>query len=153
MLDASVLSPQKMEKASKASNWKSITLDIHFIVLTLSLPLAMHLQVDPEPYVEMCVEAACSCPSVGDCACFCDVIAAYGQVCSEKGVSVSWRSNYLCREWQQLSTWCTQTFVHWLCRNCLNHKEAPFFIHTIFTKPQLSVLNCTHCSSDFWIKA
>ncbi|XP_035498752.2 von Willebrand factor isoform X2 [Scophthalmus maximus] len=53
-------------------------------------------QVDAEPYVEMCVEAACSCPSVGDCACFCDVIAAYAQACLERGVSVSWRSNDLC---------------------------------------------------------
>nr|XP_019934117.1 PREDICTED: von Willebrand factor [Paralichthys olivaceus] len=53
-------------------------------------------QVDAEPYVEMCVEAACSCPSVGDCACFCDVIAAYAQACSERGVAVSWRSNDLC---------------------------------------------------------
>ncbi|XP_037308269.2 von Willebrand factor [Pungitius pungitius] len=52
--------------------------------------------VDAEPYVDMCVEAACSCPSVGDCACFCDVIAAYAQACSEQGVSISWRSNELC---------------------------------------------------------
>ena len=56
------------------------------------------MQVEAEPYFEMCVEAACSCPSVGDCACFCDVIAAYAQACSEKGVSVSWRTNGLCRE-------------------------------------------------------
>ncbi|NP_001265809.1 von Willebrand factor precursor [Oryzias latipes] len=53
-------------------------------------------QVDAEPYVEMCVEAACSCPSVGDCACFCDVVAAYAQACSERGISISWRSNDLC---------------------------------------------------------
>lgn len=59
-------------------------------------------QVDAEPYVDMCVEAACSCLSVGDCACFCDVIAAYAQACSEKGVSISWRSNELCREFLQI---------------------------------------------------
>ncbi|MEQ2202505.1 hypothetical protein XENOCAPTIV_004254 [Xenoophorus captivus] len=53
-------------------------------------------EVDAEPYVEMCVEAACSCSSVGDCSCFCDVIAAYAQACSEKDVSVMWRSNDLC---------------------------------------------------------
>lgn len=58
-------------------------------------------QVDAEPYVDMCVEAACSCPSVGDCACFCDVIAAYAQACSEQGVSISWRSNELCRECEE----------------------------------------------------
>ncbi|MEQ2175538.1 hypothetical protein GOODEAATRI_018846, partial [Goodea atripinnis] len=55
-------------------------------------------EVDAEPYVEMCVEAACSCSSVGDCSCFCDVIAAYAQACSEKDVSVMWRSNDLCRQ-------------------------------------------------------
>lgn len=65
-------------------------------------------QVDAEPYVEMCVEAACSCPSVGDCACFCDVIAAYAQACSEKGVSISWRSNELCREFLQISWYRSQ---------------------------------------------
>lgn len=50
----------------------------------------------------MCVAAACSCPSVGDCACFCDVIAAYAEACSERGVSVSWRSNDLCRECKEI---------------------------------------------------
>ncbi|CAL8374175.1 unnamed protein product [Arctogadus glacialis] len=65
-------------------------------VLTGSHFQQCNSQVEAEPYFEMCVEAACSCPSVGDCACFCDVIAAYAQACSEKGVSVSWRTNALC---------------------------------------------------------
>ncbi|XP_061679970.1 von Willebrand factor isoform X2 [Syngnathoides biaculeatus] len=55
-----------------------------------------NIQVDPQPYVEMCIEAACTCASVADCACFCDVIAAYSQACSQKGVSINWRSNELC---------------------------------------------------------
>lgn len=57
--------------------------------------------MNAEPYVEMCVGAACTCPSVGDCACFCDVIAAYAQACSQKGVSINWRSNELCRECEE----------------------------------------------------
>ncbi|KAF3688863.1 von Willebrand factor [Channa argus] len=65
-------------------------------VITSPLFRECNNQVDAEPYVEMCVEAACSCPSVGDCVCFCDVIAAYAQACSERGVSVNWRSNDLC---------------------------------------------------------
>lgn len=73
-------------------------------LLFLSIPVPVRLQVDAEPYVEMCVEAACSCPSVGDCACFCDVIAAYAQACAERGVSVSWRSNDLCREFNDFFT-------------------------------------------------
>lgn len=58
-------------------------------------------QVDAEPYMAMCVEAACSCSSVAACTCFCDVIAAYAQACSEKGIAVSWRSNDLCREFSK----------------------------------------------------
>ncbi|XP_076589526.1 von Willebrand factor [Chaetodon auriga] len=75
---------------------KLVTVEQSCRVITGPLFRECNSQVDAEPYVEMCVEAACSCPSVGDCACFCDVIAAYAQVCSERGVSVSWRSNDLC---------------------------------------------------------
>uniref|UniRef100_A0A673AEI1 von Willebrand factor n=1 Tax=Sphaeramia orbicularis TaxID=375764 RepID=A0A673AEI1_9TELE len=75
---------------------KLVTVEQSCRVLTSSLFKECNSQVDAEPYVEMCVEAACSCPSVGDCACFCDVIAAYAQACSEQGVSIHWRSNELC---------------------------------------------------------
>ncbi|KAM3608632.1 uncharacterized protein V6R79_002011 [Siganus canaliculatus] len=75
---------------------KLVTVEQSCRVITGPLFKACNSQVDAEPYVQMCVEAACSCPSVGDCACFCDVLAAYAQACSEKGVSISWRSNELC---------------------------------------------------------
>ncbi|GAA6225493.1 von Willebrand factor-like [Lates japonicus] len=75
---------------------KLVTMEQSCRVITGPLFKECNSQVDAEPYVEMCVEAACSCPSVGDCACFCDVIAAYAQACSERGVSISWRSNDLC---------------------------------------------------------
>ncbi|XP_068168133.1 von Willebrand factor [Antennarius striatus] len=75
---------------------KLVTVEQSCRVITGPLFRECNSQVDAEPYVDMCVEAACSCPSVGDCACFCDVIAAYAQACSESGVSVSWRSNNLC---------------------------------------------------------
>ncbi|XP_068596007.1 von Willebrand factor [Brachionichthys hirsutus] len=75
---------------------KLVTVEQSCRVITGPLFKECNSQVDAEPYVDMCVEAACSCPSVGDCACFCDVIAAYAQACSESGVSVSWRSNSLC---------------------------------------------------------
>uniref|UniRef100_A0A4W6D791 von Willebrand factor n=1 Tax=Lates calcarifer TaxID=8187 RepID=A0A4W6D791_LATCA len=75
---------------------KLVTVEQSCRVITGPLFKECNSQVDAEPYVEMCVEAACSCPSVGDCACFCDVIAAYAQACSERGVSISWRSNDLC---------------------------------------------------------
>uniref|UniRef100_A0A3B4Y3U2 von Willebrand factor n=1 Tax=Seriola lalandi dorsalis TaxID=1841481 RepID=A0A3B4Y3U2_SERLL len=75
---------------------KLITVEQSCRVITGPLFRECNSQVDAEPYVDMCVEAACSCPSVGDCACFCDVIAAYAQACSERGVHISWRSNDLC---------------------------------------------------------
>ncbi|XP_030587138.1 von Willebrand factor [Archocentrus centrarchus] len=75
---------------------KLVTVEQSCRILTGSLFKECNSQVDAEPYVEMCVEAACSCPSVGDCQCFCDVIAAYAQACSEGGVFISWRSNDLC---------------------------------------------------------
>ncbi|XP_072241877.1 von Willebrand factor [Leuresthes tenuis] len=75
---------------------KLVTVEQSCRVITGSIFRECNSQVDVEPYVEMCVEAACSCPSVGDCACFCDVIAAYAQACSERGVFIRWRSNDLC---------------------------------------------------------
>ncbi|MEQ2275343.1 hypothetical protein XENORESO_002286, partial [Xenotaenia resolanae] len=75
---------------------KLVTVEQSCRVITGPLFEECKSQVDAEPYVEMCVEAACSCSSVGDCSCFCDVIAAYAQACSEKDVSVMWRSNDLC---------------------------------------------------------
>ncbi|KAM6936930.1 von Willebrand factor [Xenentodon cancila] len=75
---------------------KLVTVEQSCRIITGPLFRECNSQVDTEPYVEMCIEAACSCPSVGDCACFCDVIAAYAQACSERGVSISWRSNDLC---------------------------------------------------------
>uniref|UniRef100_A0A8C2U1F5 von Willebrand factor n=1 Tax=Coturnix japonica TaxID=93934 RepID=A0A8C2U1F5_COTJA len=52
--------------------------------------------VNPEPYIDICMYDTCACESVGDCACFCDAIAAYAHVCAQKGVIVHWRSPDLC---------------------------------------------------------
>ncbi|XP_041111290.1 von Willebrand factor-like [Polyodon spathula] len=52
--------------------------------------------VDPEPYWDICTYDTCSCPSVGDCVCFCDAVAAYAQECAQHGVLIHWRSNSLC---------------------------------------------------------
>ncbi|XP_072290554.1 von Willebrand factor [Eucyclogobius newberryi] len=75
---------------------KLVTVEQSCRVLTGPIFKECNAQVDAEPFVEMCVEAACSCPSVGDCACFCDVVAAYALACSERGLSIRWRSNQLC---------------------------------------------------------
>ncbi|XP_018418206.1 PREDICTED: von Willebrand factor [Nanorana parkeri] len=52
--------------------------------------------VDPTPYYEICTYDTCTCESIGDCACFCDSIAAYAHACTQKGVIVRWRSSQLC---------------------------------------------------------
>ncbi|KAM9313180.1 von Willebrand factor [Gastrophryne carolinensis] len=52
--------------------------------------------VDPQPYFEICIYDTCACESIGDCACFCDSIAAYAHVCAQKGVVIQWRSSQLC---------------------------------------------------------
>ncbi|CAL9695336.1 unnamed protein product [Knipowitschia caucasica] len=75
---------------------KLVTVEQSCRVLTGPIFKECNDQIDAEPFVQMCVDAACSCPSVGDCACFCDVVAAYALACSEQGLSISWRTNQLC---------------------------------------------------------
>ncbi|KAF5912356.1 hypothetical protein HPG69_004026 [Diceros bicornis minor] len=52
--------------------------------------------VDPEPFLDICIYDTCSCESIGDCACFCDIIAAYAHVCAQHGKVVTWRTATLC---------------------------------------------------------
>uniref|UniRef100_A0A8D0LCC8 von Willebrand factor n=1 Tax=Sphenodon punctatus TaxID=8508 RepID=A0A8D0LCC8_SPHPU len=52
--------------------------------------------VNPEPYIDICTYDTCACESIGDCACFCDAIAAYAHICAQKGAVIQWRSSTLC---------------------------------------------------------
>nr|XP_009936779.1 PREDICTED: von Willebrand factor [Opisthocomus hoazin] len=52
--------------------------------------------VNPEPYIDICMYDTCACESIGDCACFCDAVAAYAHICAQKGVAVHWRSPAMC---------------------------------------------------------
>ncbi|KAM8973916.1 von Willebrand factor isoform 2-T2 [Pelodytes ibericus] len=52
--------------------------------------------VNPDPYWDICVYDTCSCESIGDCACFCDSVAAYAHACAQKGAIVNWRTSHLC---------------------------------------------------------
>ncbi|KAL2092953.1 hypothetical protein ACEWY4_010265 [Coilia grayii] len=65
-------------------------------VLTSSIFKECNSVVDAEPYWEICSHDSCACPSVGDCVCFCDAIAAYAHTCAQNGVVVHWRSSDLC---------------------------------------------------------
>lgn len=38
------------------------------------------------------------CDSGGDCECLCTAVATYAEECSQRGISVRWRSQELCRK-------------------------------------------------------
>uniref|UniRef100_A0A672PHD4 von Willebrand factor n=1 Tax=Sinocyclocheilus grahami TaxID=75366 RepID=A0A672PHD4_SINGR len=75
---------------------KLVTVEQSCRVLTSTIFRECNSVVDPEPYWDICTHDTCSCPSVGDCACFCNTIAAYAHECAQKGLVVNWRSNDLC---------------------------------------------------------
>ncbi|XP_053356531.1 von Willebrand factor [Clarias gariepinus] len=75
---------------------KLVTVEQSCRVLSSALFRECNSVVDPEPFWEICTHDTCSCSSVGDCACFCDAIAAYAHECAQRGVMVEWRSNDLC---------------------------------------------------------
>lgn len=47
-----------------------------------------------------CVLDACACNAGGDCECLCAVVSAYAQKCSRRGVVIPWRSQDLCRKYE-----------------------------------------------------
>ncbi|XP_047599190.1 mucin-19-like isoform X12 [Lutra lutra] len=55
-----------------------------------------HHKVDPEAYLEACIEEACSCDMEGKYLGFCTAVAMYAEACSAVGVCVSWRKPDLC---------------------------------------------------------
>nr|XP_047137780.1 mucin-2 isoform X2 [Hydra vulgaris] len=56
-----------------------------------------HKAVNPEPFVESCMQETCLCKSGGDCACFCSAVSAYVQECNRHGVPIYWRREGLCK--------------------------------------------------------
>ncbi|XP_053545258.1 mucin-5AC-like [Bombina bombina] len=57
---------------------------------------ACHSEVAPDKYYEDCVSDTCACDMGGDCDCYCTVVAAYAQACSEACVCIEWRSPTIC---------------------------------------------------------
>ncbi|XP_044082305.1 mucin-19 [Neovison vison] len=55
-----------------------------------------HHKVDPEAYLEACIEEACSCDMEGKYLGFCTAVAMYAEACSAVGVCVTWRKPDLC---------------------------------------------------------
>ncbi|XP_010223541.1 PREDICTED: von Willebrand factor [Tinamus guttatus] len=77
---------------------KQVMVETSCSILSGELFEACKKIVNPEPYIDICMYDTCACESIGDCACFCDAIAAYAHVCAQKGVIVQWRSQTLCSQ-------------------------------------------------------
>ncbi|XP_030071430.1 von Willebrand factor [Microcaecilia unicolor] len=77
-------------------NMKQMMVESACNILTGDLFQECAKLVNPEPYWQICTYDTCTCESVGDCACFCDSVAAFAHVCAQKGVTVHWRSSSLC---------------------------------------------------------
>ncbi|XP_005378811.1 PREDICTED: von Willebrand factor [Chinchilla lanigera] len=75
---------------------KQTMVDSSCRILTSDIFQECNKLVDPEPYLDVCIYDTCSCESIGDCACFCDTIAAYAYACAQQGKVVSWRTATLC---------------------------------------------------------
>nr|XP_044995578.1 von Willebrand factor [Jaculus jaculus] len=75
---------------------KQTMVDSYCRTLTSDIFQDCNKLVDPEPYLDICIYDTCSCESIGDCACFCDTIAAYAHVCAQHGQVVAWRTATLC---------------------------------------------------------
>uniref|UniRef100_A0A8C6E4J9 von Willebrand factor n=1 Tax=Moschus moschiferus TaxID=68415 RepID=A0A8C6E4J9_MOSMO len=75
---------------------KQTMVDSSCRVLTSDVFQECNRLVNPEPYLDVCIYDSCSCESIGDCACFCDSIAAYAHECAQHGEVVSWRTATLC---------------------------------------------------------
>ncbi|XP_028610247.1 von Willebrand factor [Grammomys surdaster] len=75
---------------------KQTMVDSSCRILTSDIFQGCNRLVDPEPYLDVCIYDTCSCESIGDCACFCDTIAAYAHVCAQHGQVVAWRTPTLC---------------------------------------------------------
>ncbi|KAM9071499.1 von Willebrand factor isoform 1-T6 [Megaptera novaeangliae] len=75
---------------------KQTMVDSSCSVLTSDIFQECNRLVDPEPYLDACIYDTCSCEPVGDCACFCDTVAAYAHACARHGEAVAWRTAASC---------------------------------------------------------
>jgi von Willebrand factor len=71
-------------------------------VLKSSIFKPCHSHVSIDNYIERCIFDTCACDQGGDCECLCTAIAAYAQECSIRGVYIKWRSQDLCRKYNNI---------------------------------------------------
>ena len=59
-----------------------------------------HSVVDRSGFYEACLVDVCMC--MGDRHCGCATVASYADQCSERGISVNWRTAQFCREFNSV---------------------------------------------------
>ena len=57
-----------------------------------------HRFLNPQRFIEMCIQDVCSCNFTADPGCICDSLTQYERACAKAGVAVMWRKKDLCRE-------------------------------------------------------
>lgn len=60
---------------------------------------ACHSKVDPKSFVERCELDVCMCNFGQHSGCQCEALTQYSRACANKGVTLNWRSKYLCRKY------------------------------------------------------
>uniref|UniRef100_A0A8C5MCI6 von Willebrand factor n=1 Tax=Leptobrachium leishanense TaxID=445787 RepID=A0A8C5MCI6_9ANUR len=94
--DAAKFSKGKALSLCQQNSLKQSTVEIACEILVSDTFAECAKLVNPQPYQEICLYDTCSCESIGDCACFCDSVAAYAHACAQKGVNINWRTSHLC---------------------------------------------------------
>ncbi|KAG8509132.1 von Willebrand factor, partial [Galemys pyrenaicus] len=94
--DTSKLPLDSAPATCRNSIMKQSLVDSSCRILTSDIFQDCNKLVDPEPFLDVCIYDTCSCESIGDCACFCDTVAAYAHVCAQHGRVVTWRTATLC---------------------------------------------------------
>lgn len=59
-----------------------------------------HAKVDPKDFVRRCEIDVCSCNFGEHSGCQCDALTQYSRACANNGITLNWRSDYLCRKYQ-----------------------------------------------------
>lgn len=58
-----------------------------------------HSKVDPKGFVQRCEIDVCSCNFGEHSGCQCEALTQYSRACASKGITLNWRTDYLCRKY------------------------------------------------------
>ena len=89
-----------------------------------------HSVVDRSGFYEACLVDVCMC--MGDRHCGCATVASYADQCSERGISVNWRTAQFCREFNLCCVHCT-VYIHIsLCSSSVVLYTLSLWLKSIF---------------------